>query len=180
MGKENVGKGLAIIFIGAILSIGLAGVFSDMATDKTAAPTPDTIVQAQPTAAGPSSAPSSPAPASNDKARAELEKLLQGWSKAWASQDIGSYLAFYAPDFQGNAESAEQWRANRKRILGQAEFIELKLGQAEINVESDDLATLSFGLDYASDRFEDHGTKTLQLRRDNGRWLIENEEFAAD
>jgi len=115
-----------------------------------------------------------------EKARGELQQLVQNWRQAWASQDTTSYLAFYAPDFQGKADSPEQWRASRQRIIGQARFIEIKLGQPEIKLENDGRATLSFALDYTSDRLQDHGTKTLQLRRNNGRWVIAEEAFTAN
>lgn len=189
MNKENVGQGLglAVIFIGLLLSgIGLVGIYSDLTDARALAASPDSILQAQAPAAGQKTAnaamPGAPETAarSQEKVRGELQHLLQAWRQAWASQDTTSYLAFYAPDFQGNTDSPEQWRANRKRILGQARFITIELGQPEIELDGQDQATLNFTLDYASDRLEDHGTKTLELRRNNGRWLIADEAFSAD
>jgi len=179
MGKENVGQGLGltVILIGVVLSgIGMASIFSDLS----AAPsTPDAIVQALPSAAGPAPASGDQATPSAAKAEDELKRLLQAWREAWASQNTAAYLAFYTPDYQGTADTPEQWQANRKRIIGKAQFITIKTGQPEISLDND-LATLTFSLDYASDRLQDHGTKTLQLRRSNGHWLIEQEEFIAD
>lgn len=181
MDKENVGQGLGIvvIVIGTLLSgIGLVNIFSELADARVAASSPDAILLAESPAAG-QKTPTAPA-SSQEKAHGELQHLLQSWRQAWASQDTESYLAFYTPDFQGKADSPEQWRTSRKRVLGQARFITLELGQPEIKLEGNDLATLSFSLDYASDRLEDHGTKTLRLRRNNGRWLIADEAFAAN
>lgn len=187
MGKENagLGLGLTVILIGLFLSgIGLANIFSGQSVTP---PTPDKLVETLPSAAG-SLAKNPDRPAANgealttsgEQARNQLKKLMQDWRTAWANKNTDAYLAFYAADFQGNANTPEQWRANRQRILGQAKFIDLRIGPAKIDLESADLATLSFPLDYASDRFADHGTKTLQLRRDNGRWLIENETFTSN
>lgn len=189
MNKENVGQGLGlvVIFVGLLLSgIGLASIYSDLTNAQALAATPDAILQDQAPAAGQKVAnaamPGAPetAAGSQEKVRGELQHLLQGWRQAWASQDIASYLAFYAPDFQGNSDSPEQWRANRKRIIGQAKFITIELGQPEIEQDDQDQATLTFTLDYASDRLEDHGIKALEVHRNNGRWLIVDEAFSAD
>lgn len=189
MNKENVGQGLgiAVIVVGLILSgIGLVSIFSELADARTAAATPDALLMAEAPAAGQKTADAALVVAPNsvassaEKARGELQQLLQHWRQAWASQDTNSYLAYYAPDFQGKADSPEQWRANRKRIISQAQFIKITLGQPDIKLENDGLATLSFTLDYASDHLQDHGTKTLQLRRNNGRWVIADEMFTAN
>ncbi|MGE5470942.1 MAG: YybH family protein [Bacteroidota bacterium] len=183
MGKENVGQGLGltVISIGVVLSaIGLGSIVSDLSA--AVPPTPDAIIQTQPPAAVPITAANgnptaSQAASLSDKTEGELKNLVQNWRKAWASQNIASYLAFYAPDYQGNADSPEQWRNNRKRILGQARFVDIRIGQPYITVEGDNVARMIFPLDYASDRLQDHGTKLLELRREKGQWLIEHEEF---
>lgn len=166
-----------------------AGPAADASAAPPAAP-PVADASAAPPAAASAAAPaaeasaapagSPPGPLASAVAPAELKSFLQSWSNAWASRDTAVYLAFYAPDFKSNADTPEHWRASRKRIMGQAKFIEIKVGQLDIALQGDDLATLTFPFDYASDRLKDHGTKTLQVRRTNGQWLIESETFAAN
>lgn len=181
MERGNVGQGtrLGIMFLAAILAgIGLMSVSSDWANARMPPP-PAAMIVAETPASTPAAAMPGPIAAAADKTEDELKKLLQGWRHAWASRDATSYLSFYAGNFQGNADSPEQWRAGRKRIIGQAKFIDIQVGQADINLETDGTARITFPLDYASDRFEDHGTKVLQLRRNDGQWLIEGEAFTA-
>lgn len=189
MGTENVGQGLGltVITIGIVVSaIGLGSILSESSAAPSLPASPDRLIETQAPAAGPRPLPATPAvtnssgPDSGEKAQGELKNLLEAWRKAWSSQDSAAYLAFYRPDFQGHSDTPEAWRASRKRVLEQAEFIEVTLAQVVVKLEGADQATLSFVQDYASDRREDHGNKRLQLRRSNGKWLIENEEFEAD
>lgn len=183
MANDKTGQGikLAAISIGVgMFALSLSSIFSDFSGAQPLPAPPDAMLQALPPAAG-TPAPSGEQLATPDeKAEGELRNLVQAWSKAWSEQDTATYLAFYAPGYAGNSNSPEEWRAARKRIIGQARFIDLKIGETAIELDSNDRATLSFALDYTSDRLEDHGTKTLQVRRNNGRWLIENETFAAN
>lgn len=188
MEKGYAGQGtqLGTAFIGVILAIiGLMSVISDWSNAQMPPPTPEAIVEAQPPAAIPvaetrTAAAAITVPSPGVKAQDELKSLLQGWRAAWANRDTDAYLAFYAADFQGAADTPEEWRANRKRIIGQAKSIDIQLGDTKIDLKGDDLATLTFPLDYVSNRFEDHGIKVLEVRRSAGKWLIEGETFIAD
>lgn len=189
MEKGYAGQGtqLGTAFIGVILAIiGLMSVISDWSNAQLPPPTPEAIVQAQPPAAMPvaestrTAAAAITVPSPADKAQGELKDLVQAWRAAWTSRDTDAYLTFYAADFQGNADTPEQWRAIRKRIIGQAKSIDIQIGDTKIDLKGDDQATLTFPLDYVSNRFEDHGIKVLEMRRSDGKWLIEGETFIAD
>lgn len=190
MSKENVGQGigLAAIFLGVGLSIiGLVSVIGDLANPPPAVPeTPEAMLRAQPPAAIPLAPIASPAAAAapvispQEKAEGELRNLLLGWRDAWSKQDSAAYLTYYLPDYQGNSASPEQWQASRKRVLEQAKFIDIELGEPVIQFEADDRATLSFAMKYLSNRLEDSGTKQLRVRYQAGQWLIEQESFVAN
>lgn len=141
---------------------------------------------APPVAIAPPPAPSAPMPmpapsaaqaALAPQAERSLREFLNGWRNAWAGRDIAAYLQHYHPDFKGQAASPEQWRAARQRIIGRAGEIELQLGQAEIRLEGSDRAWLTFAQRYRTKALSDEGIKQLQLRRTDGRWLIEQETF---
>ncbi|OMG56588.1 hypothetical protein BJN45_02940 [Azonexus hydrophilus] len=141
---------------------------------------------APPVAIAPPPAPSAPMPmpapsaaqaALAPQAERSLREFLDGWRNAWAERDIAAYLQHYHPDFKGQAASPEQWRAARQRIISRAGEIELQLGQPEIRLEGSDRAWLTFAQRYRSKALNDEGIKQLQLRRTDGRWLIEQETF---
>jgi len=109
----------------------------------------------------------------------EIRNTLAAWRDAWASRDVAAYLAFYVPSFQGREVGPANWQASRKRIIEQAGKIELTLGEPHIVVNSLDQATVTFKQNYRSNIRSDKGTKQLVLRRNEGRWLIEQESFKA-
>ncbi len=183
MANDKTGQGikLAAISIGVgMFALSLSSIFSDFSSAQPVPAAPDALLQTLPPAAGTPAAAAEHLATPGEKAESELHNLLQAWSKAWSEQDTATYLAFYAPGYAGNSDNPAEWRAARKRIIGQAKFIDLKIGETSIELDKNDSAKLSFAFDYTSDRLEDHGTKTLQVRRNNGRWLIEGEAFVAN
>ena len=71
--------------------------------------------------------------------------------------------------------SAKAWQAQRRQRLANGQ-IKLKFVGLELRMQPDQ-ATASFTQIYDSKRYKDEGSKVLQLRRVNGRWLIESEQF---
>lgn len=122
-------------------------------------------------------APEQPAPVAAPDAKTEIRNQLAAWRDAWAGRDLANYLAAYAPGFKGRESSPENWQAGRKRIIGNAGTIELSIGRPEIEQQDADHATATFIQSYRSNNKTDSGTKTLQFRRIDGRWLIEQESF---
>lgn len=171
------------------LSLGTAGCSHTMSAIFDAPEPPPMVEEASaPAAPAPSVAPPSveaapaapaPAPVADPAPPPDnsLALFLTGWRDAWAGRDVAAYLAYYHPDFKGNMVSPAQWRSARQRIIGRAGQIELELGQPEIRREGADRAWLTFDQRYRSQVLNDEGIKQLQLRRIDGRWLIEQEVF---
>ena len=63
-------------------------------------------------------------------------------------------------------------------MIGRAGQIELHLGKLEIRREGDDRSWLTFEQRYKTQSYTDSGIKQLQLRRVDGKWLIEQEVFS--
>ena len=145
--------------------------------------TPPPMPQAAPApaivAAPPASAPTLPAPAASNAA-AEIRDQLAAWREAWSKRDVNAYLAFYAPGFKGREASAEKWQASRKRVIENASGIAINLGEPDIQPAGPDRASATFTQRYRASNKTDSGIKTLQFRRIDGRWLIEQEDFNAD
>jgi murein L,D-transpeptidase YafK len=105
----------------------------------------------------------------------QIKKMLTEWTNAWSKKNTNSYLAFYARDFiTPNREPRKIWAEDRRaRIEGK--------GRIEVNVEnvqikiSEKQATVRFRQNYKSDRLSASSRKTLELVKQNGRWLIQQE-----
>ncbi len=154
---------------------------------EAAAPLPTETVSAAPvvavvTPSGVTAVAAAPAAVADNTAqsRDELLRTLEAWRKAWANRDVEAYFSFYTADYAGNSESPAQWQASRRRIIEQAGLIDLSFGEATIEMDGKDSATLTFPMNYRSKRFEDEGVKQLQLVRDQGQWRIAREQFTAN
>lgn len=123
--------------------------------------------------------PSSQLEATPEMPQAALRNVLGAWREAWAERNVEAYLAFYAPGFKGNETTPEKWQANRRRVIGLAKKIELGIGEPQIMLNDTEHATLTFAQKYHASNKRDAGTKTLHLRKIDGRWLIEQESFVA-
>jgi len=144
-------------------------------TEETSAP--PATAPAQSTTVAVAEAPAAPSASVTPPPDHSLPLFLSGWRDAWAGRDVAAYLQHYHPDFKGQMSSPAQWRAARQRVIGRAGQIELELGQPEIRREGEDRAWLTFDQRYRSSALSDDGLKQLQLRKIDGRWLIEQEVF---
>jgi hypothetical protein len=185
---DRIRQGMAAGMVA--LSLGTAGCSHTMSAIFDAPEPPPMIEEvSEPAAPAPSVAPpladaatvvaAPPAPVADLAPSPDnsLDQFLAGWRDAWAGRDIAAYLTYYHPAFKGNMVSPAQWRAARQRIIGRAGQIELELGQPEIRREGEDRAWLTFEQRYRSQALSDEGLKQLQLRKVDGRWLIEQEVF---
>lgn len=184
---HKLGRAASAALIAA--SVGAAGC-GPLAAKVFDAPPPPPLEQVETAAPGAPVAPppapaAAPAPAPAPiptlpvaaPAADELLAFLAGWRDAWAGRDVAAYLQHYHPEFKGQTVSPAQWRSARQRIIGRAGQIELVLGQPEIRREGSDRAWLTFEQRYRSQALRDDGIKQLQLRKVDGRWLIEQEVF---
>ncbi|MDR3037909.1 MAG: L,D-transpeptidase family protein [Candidatus Adiutrix sp.] len=118
------------------------------------------------------------------KAEAEarlLTGLVENWAAAWAGQEVEAYFAFYHPDFRYRAKNMDlaAFKAYRAELMNEAEDIEVKVSDFEIQVKGD-LARVIFRQDYRSDQLLDRGRKTLILKKTGPDWKILSETWQAD
>lgn len=115
-----------------------------------------------------------PAPAPDPK-RVILDTVNR-WATAWASQDVETYLGFYATDFDpGNGRTRDQWQALRRKRLKTPEQIHIQISQAKVTLADPQHATATFVQKYNSPRYSDQVTKQLRLTREDGHWRITRE-----
>ena len=130
-------------------------------TAKTANPKPDTKPAA-------SSAESKPAPDA-------IIETVQAWAKAWSTNDVDGYLAFYSPDFKPVSGSRGAWEAQRRERVGKAKDLSVQVSDIRIQSSGADRASVRFRQQYRSKSLTNTSTKRMELVRNGDKWLIMQE-----
>ena len=120
-----------------------------------------------------------PAPKAGGGPAAETDALLKtvrAWASAWARKDVPGYLAHYAKDFKTpKGESRADWEQARKLRVSAPKKIEVEIESPKVRISGDNAASVSFRQIYRSDVIKASGTKTLDMVKSNGKWLIHEE-----
>lgn len=100
---------------------------------------------------------------------------VNGWAKAWASQNVDSYLGYYSHEFEPpKGLSRKAWADERRaRIEGKGR-IRVEVGGPEVVVNGN-TAKVTFRQTYESDRLTAKSRKTLVLIKNSGKWQIKQE-----
>jgi murein L,D-transpeptidase YafK len=104
----------------------------------------------------------------------ELLDFVEKWRKSWAGKDIETYMNCYSNNFQSGGLSKNGWRQKKSYLNQKYKFIQVMIDNIIVE-RTDRRAKVSFFQKYQSDRYQTSGTKTLQLVRENGKWMIEKE-----
>lgn len=103
----------------------------------------------------------------------ELTAFTDAWLESWARQDTKDYFSHYHAGFNPLYHaSRDDWRADREVKISAPAGISLIYTDFEVVQREADRATVRFRLNYESPDYADLTWKELQLRRENGRWLI--------
>ncbi|WP_019140497.1 L,D-transpeptidase Cds6 family protein [Noviherbaspirillum massiliense] len=123
--------------------------------------------------------PVQPQPKAKPESNPEQDDVLavvHGWAKAWSSQDVKSYLAFYGNDFQTpKGLSRKAWEQERRARIAGKDRISVKVESPQVTFKGD-TATVRFRQAYVSDRLTANTRKTLVLAKQGGRWKIKQEQ----
>jgi Flp pilus assembly protein TadD/ketosteroid isomerase-like protein len=116
-----------------------------------------------------------PKAAAGNADRDEVLNRVNGWAKAWASQDVNGYLGYYSDEFTPpKGLSRKAWADERRaRIEGKGRIrVEVNAPQVVI---TGDTAKVSFRQVYESDRLSANSRKTLVMVKHGGKWQIKQE-----
>ncbi|MBS1154377.1 MAG: channel protein TolC [Proteobacteria bacterium] len=106
----------------------------------------------------------------------DIAAMLQGWSRAWTSKNVDSYLAFFSPRFEPpKGQKPGTWKEMRRSRLDKRGPIELSLNQVSSKLTGANTAEVSFAQSYSADGFADNVNKTLSLSCEGGSWKIVRE-----
>ena len=153
-----------------------AGAAKALAAEKAAAQkAPEKPASEKPPAEKPAPAEKAAAKPTADQTEAVL-KTLEGWTRAWSSNDANGYLSYYAPDFQTpNGEARKDWEASRRERLAKPKKIRVTASSPRVKFTDNTHAAVTFRQNYSSDSLKAVGTKTIELVRIGDRWLIQQE-----
>jgi len=101
---------------------------------------------------------------------------LSGWLKAWAKQDINTYLSFYSDQFKDSKHDLAKWQAARKRALEENNNLSIEASNVQIS-ESLNKIQLNFTQQFKSDKYSDIGVKELVWVKRGGSWKILKESW---
>ncbi len=166
----------------ASVEVAVQETVSPAATQYTEGPTVKTIeVESRVTAAEADPAPvalSDQAKQLAESSAAEKQALInhvKSWARAWSDRDVNRYLSHYSEEFKPRDNmSLEEWKKQRYGRLRWREFIIVQPSRYSIDLKNN-FATVNFNQYYKSERFEDTIRKTLELRKENGKWRIMRE-----
>ena len=133
---------------------------------------------AKPAETKPAAAEAVPVPAkAAASGTAEAGKALESWAAAWSKKDVKAYLACYAKDFETpKGQTRAQWEAERTARVGKPGAIQVSIDGLKVVAHGADKATARFRQHYKSASLKTSSTKTLELVRQDGKWLIQQEK----
>ena len=103
----------------------------------------------------------------------QLISFLESWIQGWSSLDAEAYFSHYSRDFvPADQSSLEDWVARKRRIISNAEFINVFLEDVEFETTAQDQVTISFRQSYESNTYQGTSNKELDLRNYEGDWFI--------
>lgn len=100
---------------------------------------------------------------------------VNGWAKAWASQNVDAYLGYYSQQFEPpKGATRKAWADERRaRIEGKGR-IRVEISAPEVTVNGN-TAKVTFRQTYESDRLTARSRKTLTMVKNGGKWQIKQE-----
>lgn len=114
-------------------------------------------------------------PATDHQERVVLD-AVNAWADAWAAQNVDKYLDSYAKEFKTpGGESRKQWESTRRDRVSRPSKISVKLSNLSVKMESDTAAKVTFRQMYKATGLDANSNKTLNLVKEGGRWLIQQE-----
>lgn len=129
-------------------------------------------------AVSPAPAPEQAVASAEDLAQqSRVQEAVSAWASAWREKDVEAYLQFYAPGFNpGSRISRSAWEEQRRARILSKKQIQLELTQFKIRVSAGhSTATATFVQRYESGAVVTVSRKTLEMVKDQGRWLIVRE-----
>ncbi len=114
--------------------------------------------------------------ASNNVAATNLVNItVMNWTKAWSSRNPDKYFKYYSQGFKSDKHASRaEWKQSRRNNLLNKKLLVVGISDMQVSIK-DDRATVRFIQRYTSDSYQDTTRKQLDLRLEDGKWLIVKE-----
>ena len=142
----------------------------------TAAPTnaPSALAATKP-APAPAPVAAVPVTAQPPEGTQEVIAAVQAWAKAWAGKDMAGYLGAYGDKFDPpGKQSRKAWEAERTDRIVSKRAITVDVSDFDVKM-ADGKASVDFRQNYKAGSLVANSRKTLEMMRQNGRWMIVRE-----
>jgi murein L,D-transpeptidase YafK len=98
---------------------------------------------------------------------------FENWRKSWESQDVDTYIKYYADNFRNDEMNFKQWYNHKKKLKGLYSFIKVDLSEPLILVNKD-MVVIRTMQRYQSNLHQDYGEKTIHAKfsKENGFQII--------
>lgn len=114
-------------------------------------------------------------PAVDNSDRDAVLNRVNGWAKAWSSQDVNAYLGYYSNEFAPpKGLSRQAWADERRARIAGKGHIRVEVNAPQV-VVTGDTAKVVFRQVYESDRLTANSRKTLVMVKNGGKWQIKQE-----
>ncbi len=105
-----------------------------------------------------------------------IQQFISSWKHKWESKDLENYMKCYSKEFSSRGMDWDRWKTYKKRLNNRYHGISLVFNDLQIVLE-DNQAKVNFEQYYQSDKYSDHGMKSLILKKENGVWKIFAEQW---
>jgi len=106
----------------------------------------------------------------------DVLKTVRDWAAAWSAKNSKKYLAFYAREFKTpDGESRSAWEEQRQERIAKPKSIHVDVKDAKVKLLDNSHATVSFKQFYRASHLHTSASKTMELVKSNGKWLITEE-----
>jgi murein L,D-transpeptidase YafK len=107
---------------------------------------------------------------------AAVEPFLASWAGSWGQKNVETYLSHYSSDFSTpGGMSRAAWEKQRHDRLRSPQFIKINIRKMREEKVNDTLVQVAFIQEYKSNIYSDRVMKTLELKWENGSWMITKE-----
>jgi hypothetical protein len=110
--------------------------------------------------------------------RQQILDFVESWRKAWVSQKIEPYIAFYDKSFRGGNRNLAEWKKFKEVINKSYSYITVDISDIKIHQTADGVR-VSFRQKYLSDHYSSTGNKILYLVHDGSGWKIKREYYSS-
>lgn len=110
----------------------------------------------------------------------DIGKMIEGWRLAWEGAQLEDYMSYYYPNAtQGARAGIKPIRRNKELLWNQVKPVQVQFSGMRLTPDKDGIRADMTQIYSDNAGKNDKGIKTVLLRFDGNRWLIQKEDWVA-